>query len=316
MYDQKMGKIAIATPIGLETGGPEALYQLCHTLRKFGQDAYLIPWEGTENNKPVEIYEVYDAPIDVSLASDTLLIVPEVVPELILNSKKSVIWWLSVDYSPLTNFSQKPDSSALNSETILHSRVFWEKFDSSDNANLCQSFYAQNYLKRTFNKESNMLTDYISRENLALNGDSKREFVTFSQKGSQHFDIFKAMLPEFDCVRISGMTKIQTLSMLASSQLFIDLGHQPGRDRMPREAALQNAIVMLNAAGAGANYRDAPLSSDFKFKVEDTENALKKIKNTLRQQSVFNDSQQFYKAWVESQQEVFEFEVWKLIRLI
>jgi len=309
-------KIAIATPIGFETGGPEALYQLCHTLRKFGQDAYLVPWEGTENNKPVEIYDLYDAPIDVSLASDTLLVIPEVVPELILKNKKSLIWWLSVDNSPLTSFSQRPDSSALNSGTILHSQKFWEKFDSSDVTNFCQSFYAKNYLKKTFNKECNMLTDYINRENLAPNSDSKKELITFSYKGSQHFDTFKAMLSEFNCVRISDMSKVQTMRALASSQIFIDLGHQPGRDRMPREAALQNALVMLNSAGAGANYQDAPLSTDFKFKVEDADKAVEKIKNTLRQPSVSNDSQQFYREWVESQQEVFEFEVWKLIRLL
>lgn len=311
-----MPKIAIATPIGLETGGPEALHQLCHTLRKFGQDAYLVPWEGTENNKPSEIYYKYDAPIDVSLASDTLLIAPETVPELILKNKKSIIWWLSVDNSPLANYSHRPNSNSLNSETVLQTPEFWEKYNSSDVINFCQSFYAKNFLEKTFNIEANMLTDYIDLEDHVPNNDSKKEMVTFSHKGSQYFHSFAAMFSEFNCVRISGMTKFQTSQALTNSQLFIDLGHQPGRDRMPREASLHNAIVMLNSAGAGANYQDAPLSSDFKFKVEATDEAFEKIKNVLRQPLKSTESQQFYKAWVQSQQEIFEFEVWKLLRVL
>jgi hypothetical protein len=309
-------KIAIATPIGYETGGPEALHQLCHTMRKFGHDAYLLPMEGTESNRPIENYSKYDAPIDTSFSRDSILVVPEIAPDLILKSERAIIWWLSADNSPLSQLSRAPKPTELNSEATLKSAEFWDKFYSSQVINCSQSFYAKNFLNNVFDLKPVMLTDYINKKDLFLEKQKEKEGISFSSRGAEYFDYFVSMLPEFNCVRIIGMNKEQAMGTLANSRLYVDLGHQPGRDRMPREAALHNALVMLNSKGAGANYQDAPLSTDYKFKVEDADRAVEKIKNTLHQPSVSNDSQQFYREWVESQQEIFEFEVWKLLRVL
>jgi hypothetical protein len=310
-----MSKIAIATPIGLETGGPEALHQLCHTLRKFGQDAYLLPWEGTENNLPVKSYSWYDAPIDTSVTEDTLLIAPETVPELILKSKRSVIWWLSVENSPLQKYPRTPEPSELNSEALFQTKQFWEKMHSSQVMHFSQSFYAKLYLRTTFGIEAPMLTDYINNNGIIQN-NQKKEIISFSHKGAEFYKPYSDMLHDFHCIQITGMTKRQTIDILSKSRLYVDLGNQPGRDRMPREAALHHVDVMVNLKGAGGFYNDAPLTNEFKFDLADKDEAIKKIKNTLNLQVDSSESQLFYRDWVKSQHEIFEFEVWKLLRVL
>jgi hypothetical protein len=124
------------------------------------------------------------------------------------------------------------------------------------------------------------------------------------------------MLHDFECIRITGMSRRQTMEVLSKSRLYIDLGHQPGRDRLPREAALHHAHVMVNLKGAGGFYHDAPLTNEFKFNVADKAAAFLKIRNTLSLQDDSSESQIFYRDWVKSQQEMFEFEVWKLLRAL
>lgn len=95
-----MRKIAIVTPIGSDSGGPEALYQLCHALIKLGQHAYIYPLEGSEHKKPVERFAHYNCPIDTTLNQETILVVPEIVPHMIMHTRKTILWWLSIDNSP------------------------------------------------------------------------------------------------------------------------------------------------------------------------------------------------------------------------
>lgn len=314
-----MSKVAIAVPIGIETGGPEALHQLCHVIRGFGVDAYLLPWEGTENSKPIDAYSKYDAPIDTSLSQDTFLVVPETVPNMILKSKKSAIWWLSVDNSPLakataSNFSltrneREPDTHNL-------STGFWDKFHSSSVMHLTQSYYAKNFVEKTFDVKSRMLTDYINKDDLKLNSGPSKDLVSFSLKGSDYFDFYREMLNEYNCVQIRDMSKETSMKVLANSRLYIDLGGQPGRDRLPREAALLEAHVMLNNAGAATFYWDTPLSASFKFNVKDSYRAVEKIRTHLQAKPKPNSSQLFYRNWTKGQYAAFKFEVWRFLKSI
>jgi len=314
-----MSKVAIAVPIGIETGGPEALHQLCHVMRGFGVDAYLFPWEGTENSKPVDAYSKYHAPIDTSLSQDTFLVVPETVPNMILKTRKSGIWWLSVDNSPLSqvranNFSlsrseRGPDMHNLSAE-------FWYKFHSSSVMHLTQSYYAKNFVEKTFNVQCRMLTDYINKDDLRHNSALSKDLVSFSLKGSDYFDFYREMLNEYNCVQIRDMTKEKSMEVLANSRLYIDLGGQPGRDRLPREAALLEAHVMLNNAGAASFYWDAPLSASFKFSVKDSYRAVEKIRTYLHAKPKPNSSQLIYRNWAKCQYALFKFEAWRFLKSI
>lgn len=312
-----MKKIALATPIGVETGGPEALYQMCHIMRGFGADAYILPWEGTENNKPVASYSKYNAPIDTSFSQETFLVVPETVPELILKSRRSAIWWLSVDNSPLLqNNSSNHVLQANEQETNDNHTEFWKRFHSSSVLHYTQSYYAKSFIKRTFDIDGQMLTDFISDDVFNIYSRAEKDLVTFSLKGSDNFHFYQKMLGEYNCIQIRDMSKEKAMEALVRSRLYIDLGNQPGRDRLPREASLLKSHVMLNKDGAASYFWDAPLSNSFKFNINDSYRAIEKIKSYLEVKPAPKVTQLFYRNWVKSQYSTFKFEVWRFLKSI
>lgn len=61
------------------------------------------------------------------------------------------------------------------------------------------------------------------------------------------------------------MTTQQIIKILDESMVYIDFGNHPGKDRIPREAALRNCIVMTNKSGSAANDIDIPIPAEYKF---------------------------------------------------
>jgi hypothetical protein len=52
---------------------------------------------------------------------------------------------------------------------------------------------------------------------------------------------------------------------LARSKVYLDFGHHPGKDRIPREAAISGCCVLTNREGAAGNDRDIPIPDTYKF---------------------------------------------------
>lgn len=161
-----------------------------------------------------------------------------------------------------------------------------------------------------------MLTDYIPEQEFLWRKAPKKNLVTFSLKGSKFYEFFADNLKDYECLRIAGMDRTQVLQNLAESQLYIDLGNQPGRDRLPREASLLHSYVMLNKDGAGSFFKDSPLSNDFKFNVTDPYTSLRKIESVLMRKPSPNLSQIFYREWIKKQKFVFDYEVKRLVKML
>ena len=193
---------------------------------------------------------------------------------------------------------------------------FWKKFRSNSVIHLTQSYYAKNFVQNTFEVKVRMLTDYINKDDLKINSGPQKDLVTFSFKGSDYFHFYREMLNEYNCVQIRDMSKEKTMEAFANSRLYVDLGNQPGRDRLPREAALSKAHVMLNNAGAASYFWDAPLSTSFKFSLKDSHRSAEKIRSYLQGKPKPNESQLLYRNLAKSQCASFKFEVWRIIKSI
>jgi hypothetical protein len=50
---------------------------------------------------------------------------------------------------------------------------------------------------------------------------------------------------------------------------YVDFGHLPGKDRLPREAAASGAVVFVRKAGAGRFADDFPIPDFFRFDDDD-----------------------------------------------
>jgi hypothetical protein len=49
--------------------------------------------------------------------------------------------------------------------------------------------------------------------------------------------------------------------------VYIDCGHHPGKDRMPREAAAAGCCIITSRSGAAGNELDTPIDDCYKFEL-------------------------------------------------
>ena len=71
--------------------------------------------------------------------------------------------------------------------------------------------------------------------------------------------------PDIDWRPIENMTPDQVQALLAKSKVYIDFGYHPGKDRIPREAAISGCVVITGRRGAAGNDIDINIPDEFKF---------------------------------------------------
>jgi hypothetical protein len=108
-------EVYVAAPAKIYTGGPTALFQLCHTLRKvFGIDSYIAFHDMKSHEDPVhDNYKHFQCPwISIDKVHDStsnIIIVPETATSLLsrFNKIKKIIYWLAVDNYVLRNYANE-----------------------------------------------------------------------------------------------------------------------------------------------------------------------------------------------------------------
>ena len=71
--------------------------------------------------------------------------------------------------------------------------------------------------------------------------------------------------PEIRFVPIANLTPAGVVDLLRRSALYIDFGHHPGKDRLPREAAMAGCCVVTGRRGSAANPVDIPIPQKYKL---------------------------------------------------
>ena len=94
---------------------------------------------------------------------------------------------------------------------------------------------------------------------------------------------------------------------LLKSQIYIDFGHHPGKDRIPREAAMSGNVVFLHERGAAAFHLDHPLDRFFLFTSADVSNGslYERVRKVLAEPEKFFASQSTYHARIYFEREEF-----------
>lgn len=225
--------IYVYYPRGAETGGPEALHQLVDSLRRQGAEAFLTPMPGFERNLRVAAYAKYDAPERFPMDGDAI-VVPEICTDLLDNypASKKYVWWLA--------------AGVPNREDASH---------------LAQSKFAAAEIWRA-GFPPRMLSDYIPQD-IARSHPNGGSIISYNgSKGAEFVEPVKSLFPNAIWVPIQGMSQTQVRNTLESSAIYLDLGHHPGKDRMPREAALRGAVVITGKRGsASLEYPDVPIQT-------------------------------------------------------
>jgi hypothetical protein len=275
--------------------------------------------------KAISTYQMYNVSyvFDIPLEDDNsknILIVPEGLYGLssFKNIKKGV-WFLSVDNfyiwkyivenkinlllyksinkifkilfkKPLINFD-------ITSEKIL--KMLVEKCDYTKDPllklsdfYLFQSHYAIDHFKNLEHKY--YLSDYLNKDFLKIETDlsNKEDIVAFNPK--KGFSFTKKIISsakDIKFVPLINMSRREVIKTLQRAKVYIDFGNHPGKDRIPREAAILGCCVITGKRGSAAFFEDVSIPEEYKF--EDREENIPKIIDKIK--DCFENYEERYK---------------------
>lgn len=251
--------IYILGPANVATGGTELLHQLGYKLNLLGIPSCMYYLNRTEGKDPVcKRFKFYNVPYVDKLegSKENIVIIPEIyIPHIVeLEIFRCAIWWLSVDnaiYQPsdIDYIRQHPE--------ITH---------------LVQSQYALDFLNNTIHISDNVfyLSDYINgaffrgegrkdtiRTNTVLFNPSKGRVKTFELISNSDYRIHWQAL--------AGLAPDGMRDVMRQAKVYIDFGNHPGKDRIPREAAVSGCCIVTNKQGSAGNDIDVPIPGQYKF---------------------------------------------------
>jgi len=297
-------KYYVHCPAGLVTGGAELLHQLVDFLRKNGKDAYIVYSGEKEHLIPTD-YEMYNIKISESIENDPSNIEifneSEVTDIFDHNKTQKFLWWLSVDFFFL---SSKGKISLVDlfywNKIIFLRQLCWRfyqlfknmyKFEKKisikkiiSSGIFCgyQSEYIQSFLLSRNFERIVPLTDYINTEYFSKNSLPPKENIILynPKKGMDFTKKIIAAAPELRWIPIQNMTRIEVIQLMQRSKVYIDFGNHPGKDRLPREAAISKCCIITGKRGAASFFEDVPIPQEYKF--DDKTNNIPKIVATIK----------------------------------
>jgi len=252
------------------TGGPFALLQLSDALTKIGHESQVVYYDKISRMelKNSSIHIEYSGESKLSISNimpevcysfdrNDVIIMPEVRLDLLkqlVNAGFSncVFWWLSWDNAPLSELNRFEAKSALNN--AIH---------------IFQSHYAQIQANK-LGLHGPIVSDYtLLDERINCSENVKNNDICFlPRKSSGAEKIVAELQSSFSVIRIENMSQSQVRDVLARSKYFIDFGHHPGKDRIPREAAIANCIPIVRFEGAARHMEDVYLPKFLKIELE------------------------------------------------
>lgn len=291
-----MCKFYVLCPANIETGGVELLHQLVYKLNEIKKDCAVICYENVEIDKsPIpQNYVKYTRGrfvTEIKESKDSILIIPEIWIHLIDKYKKIkiVVWWMSVDnfyewvsiinskkplnykffkagkkytlYKVLNFFNIKPAKEYMpfSKKFLYNRRIILHTF---------QSEYSRLFLNKHALRPILPLSDYLNSSFFSneINLLEKKDMILYNpKKGLPIVNELMVRMPEYLWLPLENYSPSQMVKVMQESKIYVDFGNHPGKDRIPREAAVNGCIVITNRLGSAANAIDIPVIDKYKF---------------------------------------------------
>lgn len=246
-------EVMVVCPAHVATGGTEALHGFVHELNKVkGVHARLWYWNVHSDDPCPEAFRGYacDHVIDLPYDFDGALVVPEIWANSVMQYDCiRAIYWLGVDaYAGWTPDVER--GKFLEDKSIIH---------------IVQSEYAWDVLSKLRVKHIVKCTDTVNADFYDDYDEAERsDAVLYNPAKSTPF--MKQLMDECADIEfkpIAGMDRQQVIDTMRRSKLYIDFGEFPGRERIPREAALCGCCLITGKIGS-AGY-DGDFLHAYKF---------------------------------------------------
>lgn len=301
---QREDMYLVTCPMKSISGGPELAHQLCDCLRKNGYEAYMWYYDVAGNVVDISVpeqYKKYDVSQIASIEqiNGATVIVNEMAVALINKyrnrCKDFYIYWMSVD-----NYFLIPNG--MDKKKYIEA-VFSRKIDSDyhrigkDVKHLVQSEYAKDFVHRILGVDTDKifhLGDYLNSSFFENNVpiELKQNIIVYNpKKGYEDLKPLIEMCPEYKWIPIIGLSPQEVTTLLSFSKIYIDFGNHPGKDRIPREAAVRGCAVITNKCGSAAYFEDVAIPE--KYKYSNPQEDLDDIKRLI--EKIFDEFELIYK---------------------
>lgn len=328
-------RFVVFCPVGKRTGGPEALHQFVDSLVNQGFEAalcYVSPSDGSDGEirEKLQAYANYAGEVlaPSELGDDDHLVFPETMAHIASQYGRNQfsIWWLSINnYDGSLTMLAKPTDLRSRCRALRVLVTKPRKFMSARYAldrstlHLTQSEYAYQFLQSRLRgvivlplSDYTTLSEPVDRESVGDISHHQTLIVTNGSKGRLQRKMFSLLNPDVVIKPLVGLSMEQIRSALQVADVYVDFGHQPGKDRLPREAALLDCLVFVRKKGAGLNDIDVPILDEFKFRA--SPKGLRQLGAKLRSQGKTTvrqhlQTQASYKTWISEERARFDREV-------
>lgn len=305
--------IYVAAPSQYCSGGPELAHQLCHEINAAGQRSKMCYYSKSQFAKPSEQvrmkYRMYKTEVESCMElidqKENLLIVPETAIRFAYLCKhcKIAVYWMSVD-NYFARLSQEED------------KVFRDFFLNKVSLHLVQSFYAYQFCDNELGIAKERIvfvSDYINKEYTKKTDipEKRNNYICYNpSKGLEAVSKLIRRYPEYNWIPLCGLSDTEMQEYMNKAKIYIDFGNHPGKDRIPREAAVCGCCVITNRKGSAGNDKDVPIPSKYKLENETDFEYIKSLiddifENYRQHRTAFED----YRNTIRNEESMFANEV-------
>lgn len=278
MQKNRYRKVLVVCPGNAMTAGPEALHQLVERMNALGQPCAMVYHPFSLTFATPQAYQKYNVIVEkYDDKPGNLILFPEIFTKLALQTHgaQAAIWWMSVN-----NFTgiryEKPWRDTLRFlKNKIKGRIPWQGIDALRGLqHFAQSHYAMLFLKghginsMPLSDPIPFYTDasYLEALPTQLAQAQRINRIFYNpHKGASVTMRLKAAFPAWDFMPLSGYNRQQLAQHFLSGKVYVDFGHHPGKDRLPREAALHGCYVITGRYGSTANDVDVPVDPRYKL---------------------------------------------------
>lgn len=312
--------VYLVSPANMATGGTELLHQFSQCLTEMNIENYMVYPDRDEIKCPTPdtflkygvkyVTHYVDTPDSVLVLTETQL---HLINECVQGT--AVAWWLSVD-NYLDVYRDHFDSEELD--------IFGLK-GRKNAIHFVQSNYAKDFVENTMDLgECFFLKDYINDQIIDVanaNGNAldRQDICLYNPKKGKEdiMPVIEATKDSIQWIPLIGMKPDEMAQAMCSAKAYIDFGKHPGKDRIPREAAVCGCLIMTNKKGSAAYQGDVNIPMDCKF--DDTSNVqavAEKIKDMLANYDERIQEYEPYRQQIRGEKEEFLQEVHQAVVLL
>ena len=281
----------IYSPTDIVSGGVNSLHILCKGLIDNNIDAKMFYIDPPSEFLDHPVIKAFNVPYITHIedSRQNILVVPEAYTSLLHEYRfvTKMVYWLGIYFY----FKKPPYRFPLSIKLIrkifagssyfgtsknqfhaLSQKVnFWGKKNDpiwhKEIIHMSNSYYAAEFIKLMNNEDVNVLHNPVRNEFYQQKISPVREKkILFGTKTPN--SIIRKVRKEFidfECIKLKRIPSAEIKKLYSESMLFIELGHFPGRNRMPREAVVSGCVIITSLTGSASYSNDMQLPGYYKL---------------------------------------------------